>query len=201
MTGLANSGLGSSGPGAQVVTRLEMDRIEGEVRELEAAIDGARAQVRLIVDRMRTAPDDSLRYLIAERLPALGSAVLPAVQEILVDPASGPGLRYCAARVAVSVGDRGDCVDVLRREVDADSEWSLPAAGVLARYGIREATGEIVSALARTDPTNVRDIVGYATALRDLGGALPNVVRCHIQEASPSWVAQMIEVDFPEQGQ
>jgi hypothetical protein len=106
-------------------------------------------------------------------------------------------LRYLAAWVAIEVGDRGDSISVLCAEVEAGTKWSLPAAGVLARHRIHEGVSPVAAALARVDPKDTIDVMGYATALRDLGGHLPDSVRQRILAESPSWVARAINEDFP----
>lgn len=111
---------------------------------------------------------------------------------------SEPSLRYLAAWVSIEVGDRGDGISVLCTEVEADTKWSLPAAGVLARHRIREGLSSVEVALARIDPQNTVDVMGYVTALRDLGGHLPETVRERIVAESPSWVARAVEEDFPK---
>ncbi|HYN74635.1 MAG TPA: hypothetical protein VEV13_00390 [Candidatus Limnocylindria bacterium] len=176
-----------------------MSAIEEELRLFELQLDDVLVRVRTCVEQLSRVTSDDLRFLIAERLPALGSSVIPALQQILDDSRSEPSLRYLAAWVSIEVGDRGDGISVLCAEVEADTKWSLPAAGVLARHRIREGAGSVQVALARIDPRNTVDVMGYATALRDLGGQLPEAVRQRILEESPSWVAKAIEEDFPSE--
>jgi hypothetical protein len=137
-----------------------------------------------------------LRYLIAERLPALGSAIISPLQDILSDAVAGSALRYLAAWTAVEAGDRADCISILCDEVEAGTRWSLPAAGVMARHRIREAGPVIALALSRVDPQNTVEVIGYATALRDVGGSLSDSVRQRILAESPPWVAQAVDADF-----
>lgn len=174
-----------------------MSGMEEEIRGFESELDSALGQVEACVDRLRSAVSDDARFLIAERLPALGSAAIPGLYEIWEAPESSRSLRYLAAWVAVEVGDRGDGIDILCSEVDAGTQWSLPAAAILARHRIREGSGPVAAALARADPQDTVEVMGYATALRDLGGELPPVVRKRILTESPPWVARAISEDFP----
>lgn len=176
-----------------------MNEVEVEVRRFEVEVGDALARVRACVGWLRSAHGDDLRFLVAERLPTLGSSVVPPLQEILDDSTSTPSLRYLAAWVAVEVGDRGDRVSTLCAEVEAGTRWSLPAAGVLSRHRIREGARPIAFALSRVDPQNTLEVMGYATALRDLGGHLPESTRQRILTESPSWVARAIEEDFPSE--
>jgi len=171
--------------------------IEDDVNRFEADLDHALNQVRDCVAWLRSAPTDDLRFLVAERLPALGSAAVPELQRILDDSTSSRGLRYLAAWVAVEVGDRGDSVSVLCSEVEAGAEWSLPAANILAKHRILEGARVVAEALDRVDPRSDLEVMGYATALRDLGGKLPESVRQRIVAESSPWIARAVATDFP----
>ena len=171
--------------------------IEAELRafelELGSAIDRGRACAR----RLREVDDDDLRFLMAERLPALGSAIIPELNEVLVDPASSLGARYLAAWVAVEVGDRADSILVLCKEVEAGSKWSLAAAGVLGRHRIAEGVEPIQKALERVDPKDGPAVMGYLAALRDLQGSLSESVRQRLIARGDPWVARTVEDEFP----
>lgn len=174
-----------------------MSDIEEEVRGFEAELDRALGQVKACVDRLRSAASDDLRFLIAERLPMLGSAAIPSLQDVWDDPESSRSVRYLAAWVAVEVGDRGEGIEILCAEVDAGTRWSLPAAGVLARHRLYEGAEPVAAALGRVDPQNSVEILGYATALRQLGGDLPASARLRILTESPEWVSRTVSDDFP----
>lgn len=176
-----------SGP---MTIETELGRFEAE---LEAVIDRARECVAWL----RLAESEDLRFLVAERLPVLGHLVLPELMSIVEDVQVRGSTRYLAAWVAVEVGDRGTGVDVLCEEVEADTGWSLSAAGVLARHGISDGVGPIVAALRRVDPSDDVSVMGYATALRDLGGSLPRELRWRLLKSASPWVAGALGADFP----
>lgn len=190
-TGHGEDSTSSRCPTNSMTGRIEQDLGEFEV-ELGQLISGAKA----CVQRLRQASSGDLMFLYAERLPALGSVIIPELQAIIGDETARTTLRYLAAWIAVSVGDRGDSVNVLCAEVSRGSEWSLPAANALARYGIREGIGVVTAAVERVDPRNGAEVLGYLTALRDLGGKLPDEARCRILGYSTPWVARAIEQDF-----
>lgn len=105
--------------------------------------------------------------------------------------------RYMAAWVAVELGDRGAAVDGLIREVQSESEWSLPAAVALARGGVTRAIPAVLDVMRRVDLTDDVRAIGYATVLRDLGGDLPADIRDRLAGAASGWVIRMINDDFP----
>lgn len=145
--------------------------LQEELGRFEAELTSVVDRAAECVGWLCSVESEDLRFLVAERLPALGCVALPALMSVVEGAQDRSSTRYLAAWVAIEVGDRGSSVDVLCDEVAADSPWSLPAAGMLAKHGIREATGSVLEALARVDPRDDVSVMGYATALRDLGGA------------------------------
>ena len=105
--------------------------IEKELGELAEVVASIRQLASECIDRFRDAASDDARYLMAERLPAVGSILLPALTAIVEDPDSSPTLRYLAAWIAVGVGDRGASAEVLSEEVLRGSEWSVPSSKCL----------------------------------------------------------------------
>lgn len=172
-------------------------RIEERLRGFEAQLDYALDRVGECVRRFETVDDHDLRYLMAERLPALGSAIVPELNRILTDPGCDAGLRYLAAWAAIEVGDRGDSIEMLCDVIDGGGEWSLPAAGVLARHRIEEGTDPVHRALVRTNPKDGGAILGYVTALRGLRGKLARPLRQKLLDECEPWVTRAIERNFP----
>jgi len=175
-----------------------MTDIEIELANLNQIIERTRTSARDCVARLREAPDDDLRYLIAERLPALGSMILPDLLEVVRDSADEPTLHYLAAWVALTVGDRTESVTVLREEVLRGSRWSLPAANSLGRHKVASARDEISRALDRvsSDRDNP-DIAQYSAALRQVGGAISAATRAQLVKDNSSWIARAVRSDFP----
>ncbi len=171
--------------------------IQKDLARFEAELLEVADRARRCVSWLTAVQSDDLRFLVAERLPALGAVALPGVVALLDDPGVSGSTRYLAAWVATEVGDRGSCVDALCDEVEAGTQWSLPAAGVLAKHGIAEGVGAVLSALERVDPDDDLSVMGYATALRDLGGALPPELRARLVRGTSRWVSVALAEDFP----
>lgn len=171
--------------------------LQEDLGQFEAELTDVVDRAAECVGWLRSVRSEDLRFLVAERLPMLGRLALPALMSLVEDAQVRGSTRYLSAWVAVEVGDRGSAVDVLCDEVAADSSWSLPAAGVLARHGIREATGPVLEALGRVDPQDDVSVMGYATALRDLGGSLPSEIRRRLFDSASPWVVGALMEDFP----
>lgn len=177
-----------------------MSDIERSVRQFEAMLRDGGERVDRCVAAFVGERDEDVRFLMAERLPVLGSAVGPALQAVIRQHVHDPSLQYLAACVAVVVGERGDAVAILCREVEERTVWALPAANAMARWGIREGLGPITRALEATSATDVQAMSDLVTALRDLGGELPSSVRDRLLRDAPGWLAQPLLRDFPDSG-
>lgn len=172
--------------------------IEGELKDLDLALKRARVAASDCVSKFKEASDDDLRYLIAERLPTLGPMILPELLDVVRDGTLDPTLRYLAAWVALTVGDRNDSVTMLREEVLRDSPWSLAAANALARHRVASSRTEIAMALDRVSQDRDNpEIAQYSTALRQVGGEISPATRARIVTDNTSWVARAVQSDFP----
>lgn len=160
------------------------DRVERRVTDLERRVAAAQAEAEACVRELLV--DDGARYLIAERLPALGSAVLPAVQELVRDASLDAEVRVLAALVGVEVGDREQALETLLGAVKSADEFAPLAARRLAEHQIAEAAPAILDALSRTTSTDVDAVVSYLEALHHLGATLPSDERQRLQE-SDAW--------------
>lgn len=143
------------------------DDIAKRIADLEGRVARVQQEARACVVELFV--DDGARYLVAERLPALGSAVLPAIHDVLSDRDAPAEVRTLAAFVGFEVGDRERSLNMLLDEVTSLSEFSPLAARRLASAGVSEAAALIVDALRRTDSTEVDSVVSYLEALHDLG--------------------------------
>ena len=144
-----------------------MTSLENRVRRIEDHIRAAQIDARACV-RELLVPDEA-RYLVAERLPALGSIIVPAVRELIDDPATPDEVRTLAALVGVQVGDGEQSAMVLLDELGRRGEFAPLAARRLAMTRVVPAASAISEALRLTPPCNVDAVVAYLEALRDLG--------------------------------
>ena len=154
--------------------------IAKRIADLEDRIATAQREARACVEELNV--DDGARHLVAERLPALGSAVLPAIHDVLDDQDAPDEVRTLAAFVGFEVGDRHQSLNVLLDEVAARSEFSPLAARRLARAGVPEASSSILDALRGTDSKEVDAVVSYLEALHDLGVRLGAEDRQRLRE-------------------
>jgi len=143
------------------------DDIAKRITDLESRIARVQGDARACVQELFL--DDGARYLVAQRLPALGSAVVPAIHDLLDDGDAPDEVRTLAAFVGFEVGDRDRSLNMLLDEVTAHSEFSPLAARRLASAGVPEAAGLILEALRGTDSKEVDSVVSYLEALYDLG--------------------------------
>lgn len=144
--------------------------LEDRVRDLEARIEEVRRTVRDCVRELLV--DDGGRYLIAERLPALGSAIVAPVGELIDDPATPAEVRCLAGLAGLQVGDTAQSALVLLEELERQGELAPLAARRLASARIPGTGKAVESALRETPLGDADSIVAYLEALRDLGVAL-----------------------------
>ncbi len=171
--------------------------IEKSVRRFEAMLRDVEGQIDSCVAAFVSERDENVRFLMAERLPALGSAVGPKLVVAIRQGTLDPSLQYLAAWVAVEVGERGDAIAILCREVEERTVFAVPAANVLAKWDIREGLIPITRALEATPVADVDAMSNYVTALRDLGGDLPSTVRDRLLNDAPEWLSGPLLSDFP----
>lgn len=157
---------------------------EDRIRSLEDRIESARADARACVRELLV--DDGGRYLVAERLPALGSIIIPAVRELIDDPRSSREVRSLAALAGVEVGDSEQSMLVLLDELESRGEFAPLAARRLAAKRAPSAVSAIEAALRQTPVGDVDSVVAYLEALRDLG-AHPSLDERQRLEAGDEW--------------
>ena len=178
---------------------METD-VESEVTAFEAEIAAIRSRATRCVEQLRAMSDEGVQYLLAERMRGLGSVIVPDLYALILDdPGSSRAQRYLAAWVAVRVGDRGTAVDHLCREVTSGSPYALPAAHVLARFHLTQGVEAVIEAIRSVDAADTGSMIGWATALRDLGGRLPPEVRRAIATETAPLGGGTLLADFPEE--
>lgn len=146
------------------------NEIAKRIADVDDRIARVQREARACVEELFV--DDGARYLVAQRLPALGSAVLPAIHDVLDDRDAPDEVRTLAAFVGFEVGDRERSLSMLLDEVAARSEFSPLAARRLAGAGVPEAAAKILDALRGTDSQEIDSVVSYLEALNDLGVGL-----------------------------
>jgi len=140
---------------------------------------------------------DGGAFFVAERLPLLGTAILPRIHSLLADPNVENGVRVLAALSGFAVGDRGPSVSTLFDEIEAGGEFAPLAARNMASEGVPGAGRAALDALASTELDDVDRIVMFLEAVRDAGLVLPESESVRL-EASSSWqVVTAVREFFP----
>lgn len=146
--------------------------VDRRVAALQERIDAVLSSVRDIVHEL--ALEQDVRFLVAQRLPDLGSAALPPLVELIRGVDQPHEVRVLAAFDALLLGERELSVSVLLAEITADSEYAALAATNLAAVGIVDAAAPIIDAVRRTiDPHKAAT---FLDALYALGAELPDDV-------------------------
>ena len=157
------------------------EQLDALVARVAGIVDDVDACVSLLVN-----PGELPRFVVAERLIPLGSALIPPLVRVLHASRTDADLRGCAALLGFSVGDREDCALTLLDEIEADGPWAVLAARRLADAGYPGAVSAIERSLRRTDPSSIDAIVGLLHAFRSAGGHLSTDVRLSL-EANEHW--------------
>jgi hypothetical protein len=149
---------------------------EAQLSALDARVTAIVADVAGCVSILAN-PGELPRFVVAERLVPLGSALIPHLTKLLRTPETDQDLRGCAALLGFTVGDREDCAMALLDQVEEDGPWSLLAARRLADAGYPGAVSAIERALRRTASSSIDGIVGLLNAFRSAGGYLSTDLR------------------------
>lgn len=143
-------------------------------------------------------PGELPRFVVAERLVPLGTALVHHLVELLKDPSIDDDLRGCAAFLGFTVGDREDCAMALLDQIEAEGPWALGAAQRLAAASYPGTISAVEAALRRADPSSVDVIVGYLGAFRTANGELANDLRESLAGGGHWQVATVLDELFPE---
>jgi hypothetical protein len=157
------------------------DPDELRIRDLEARINAVVQQAHALVHELLA--DDGLLWPVAERLPALGSVILPAIRQLLTDYTVPAETRGFAALVGFIVGDREESSQVLLDEIEQDTGFAVTAARQLAVVGEQQAVWPIEDAIRRSDLKDVHEadkILGYLDDQQKLGHRLPDDLRTRL---------------------
>jgi hypothetical protein len=151
------------------------------IRDLEARIDAVVQQAHALVQELLA--DDGFLWPVAERLPALGSVIVPAIRQLLTDSTVPAEARGFAALVGFIVGDREESLQVLLDEIEQDTGFAVTAARQLAVTGEQQAVWPIEDAIRRSDLKDVHDadrILAFLDDLHKLGHRLPDDLRARL---------------------
>jgi len=156
----------------------EIDALERRVSEINVLIGECVACL--------VTPGSLPRFVVAERLVPLGSALVPHLLPILKDPLVDDDLRGCAAFLGFTVGDREECAMALLDQIETGGEWALLGARRLAEAGYPGTAFAILGALRRLDAASFDTVVGFLYSLHASGGLLPEDLRSQLS-ASEYW--------------
>jgi hypothetical protein len=173
-----------------------VDPVEAAVGALEREIDEIRERVRGCVDRLAV-PDPATRYLLLERLPRLGSAVIAPALALARDEAVEREVRVAAALLALHEGD-SSAADLVLDAIARRGRLAMLGARLLATQRVESAAPVLVEAIRSTPATEVDYLVAYLFALRDLGAPLPADQRARLLAEAPWQVTTAIEEAFPD---
>lgn len=172
--------------------------VEARILELERRIQSVTDEASACVRELLI--DDGARFLIAERLPGLGSVILPTIHEFLANLELPEEARTLAALVGVAVGDRGPSVLELIAELERGGEYAILAARYLAAQRVPGIGGVILKALRASDPRDVDTVVAFLAALRESGVPLPESERIRLLGDGGWQVRSAVAENFPVEG-
>lgn len=170
---------------------------EAQLSAIDARVTGIVADVGGCVSILAS-PGELPRFVVAERLVPLGSALIPHLIELLRMPETDQDLRGCAALLGFTVGDREDCAMALLDQVEEDGPWALMAARRLGDAGYPGAVSAIERALRRAAVPSVDAIVGLLHAFRSAGGYLTTDLRERLEAGGHWQVVTALHELFPE---
>lgn len=170
---------------------------EGQLSALDARVADIVADVGGCVSIL-VSPGELPRFVVAERLVPLGSALIPHLIKLLRAPETDRDLRGCAALLGFTAGDREDCAMALMDEIEENGPWSLLAARRLADAGYPGAMSAIERALRRIDSSSVDALVGLLHAFQSAGGYLSIDLRESLEAGGHWQVVTAVHELFPE---
>lgn len=160
--------------------------IPQRISALERAIDAVKADVRSCVRELLE--DDGARYLVMERLPRLGSAVIEPIHELLGESDIDDEVRAMAALVGLEAGDLS-VAPILLAETASRGPLAPLAARRLAAHRVDGASDAVLEAIRETGPDKVDELVAYLDALHKLDETLPDDERQRLLSAG-EWQVQ-----------
>ncbi len=134
----------------------------------ETSIKKSLVLITQAIQALAKAPDP---YFIAERLPALGSIIIPPLEK-LIETTERIDSKTLAALVLLQLGsDKG--VAWLKHIIDIGGHYSSLAANSLATKGFQEVGDNILNYLRKCDLQEGDKLIAMITALEKLDIPLP----------------------------
>lgn len=172
-----------------LVADLSSDDIEVQIPALDILCDLVGQIVEASVGALRRSPT---RFLVAERLPRLGSAAVVPLERLLKE-SPDEETRTLASLVLLRLGSRAGVPRLLEAVTDS-SEYSGLAANLLAESKVGEVTDRIVTKLRSSDPADIDLIVSLLNALKACRTDLPPDLLQKFSNPSLPWqIRTMVE--------
>lgn len=173
-----------------------MGSIASRIEALEARIAGVEQEVANCVAELRV--DDGGRFLVAERLPRLGTAILPHVHRLLAELSLEGEVRVLAALSGLAVGDEGPSLVALFDEIEHGGELAPLAARTMAKRGVPGVGAASLTALRSLELSDVDSAVMLLEAIRDSSEVLTEADRERLESSARWQIVTAVREFFPE---
>lgn len=116
------------------------------------------------------------RYLMAERIPSLGTLAVPSLEKLLTHPETE--VRDLAAMDLLTIDPRNTkAIDLLRAELATVGGGACLSSGALSRANVQAAIPDILARLRKTAADEIDAVTCLVLALRRLGSDVPIQLR------------------------
>jgi hypothetical protein len=161
---------------------LSSNEVEIQIPALDKLCELVGEIVESSVVALRHGPE---RFLVAERLPRLGSVAVGPLERLLKET-QDEETQILASLVLLRLRSRTGVPRLLEAVMDSH-EYSGLAANLLAESKVIEVADRIVMKLRSADPTDIDLIVSLLNALKVCEVALPSDLRQKFSNPSLAW--------------